>query len=156
LNAGVAALGGHLCQRFVMAVNQFTGPFEFLSTFYPCVIVIDGETYNSVEHAFQAKKTDNPEHRRLIRLCKKAKEARALGRRIPMRETWDDEKIEVMRDLLRQKFSDPDLGGQLVATGRSELIHGNPYNQTFWGVCRGAGANWLGKLLMDVREELQK
>ena len=35
-------------------------------------------------------------------------------------------------------------------------IEGNTWNDTFWGVCNGQGQNWLGKILMLVRSELNK
>lgn len=35
-----------------------------------------------------------------------------------------------------------------------ELIEGNTWGDTFWGVCRGKGENNLGKILMRLRSEL--
>jgi ribA/ribD-fused uncharacterized protein len=72
-----------------------------------------------------------------------------------MRDDWNDIKIDVMRDLLQEKFSDDDLRELLLATGDAELIEGNTWNDYFWGVCLGEGQNWLGKLLMEVRKELK-
>jgi predicted NAD-dependent protein-ADP-ribosyltransferase YbiA (DUF1768 family) len=42
----------------------------------------------------------------------------------------------------------------LKATGDEELVEGNWWNDTFWGVCNGVGENNLGKLLMKIRAEL--
>lgn len=61
----------------------------------------------------------------------------------------------VMRDLLQQKFSNGILREQLLATGDQELIEGNTWGDTFWGVCNGEGQNVLGKMLMNIREELR-
>ena len=36
-----------------------------------------------------------------------------------------------------------------------ELIEGNVWNDTFWGVCNGKGHNHLGKILMKVRDEIR-
>lgn len=44
---------------------------------------------------------------------------------------------------------------QLLATGNEELIEGNKHGDHFWGVCNGHGENMLGKLLMQLRAELQ-
>lgn len=41
-----------------------------------------------------------------------------------------------------------------MTTGNAELIEGNTWNDTFWGVCNGEGENNLGKLLMKVRTNL--
>jgi predicted NAD-dependent protein-ADP-ribosyltransferase YbiA (DUF1768 family) len=43
----------------------------------------------------------------------------------------------------------------LLETGDAELIEGNDWGDTFWGVCGGKGNNFLGKLLMEVRKELR-
>jgi predicted NAD-dependent protein-ADP-ribosyltransferase YbiA (DUF1768 family) len=60
-----------------------------------------------------------------------------------------------MEGLVRQKFSkDPVLRQRLLDTGDQDLVEGNTWGDTFWGVCRGQGSNWLGRILMDVRAEL--
>jgi predicted NAD-dependent protein-ADP-ribosyltransferase YbiA (DUF1768 family) len=62
-----------------------------------------------------------------------------------------------MREILIAKFSqNEDIKGKLLATGDTELIEGNTWGDTFWGVCRGEGTNWLGKLLMEVRTEISQ
>jgi len=53
---------------------------------------------------------------------------------------------------LTQKFFDADLRAKLLATGNEELIEGNTWGDTFWGVCDGKGLNKLGQLLMVVRQ----
>ena len=59
--------------------------------------------------------------------------------------------LDVMRDLVVQKFSDPLLQSLLETTGDEELIEGNHWGDVFWGVCKGVGENHLGKILMKVR-----
>ena len=51
-------------------------------------------------------------------------------------------------------MSIPELRTKLADTEDEELIEGNTWNDTYWGVCRGVGENHLGKLLMEVREML--
>ena len=58
-----------------------------------------------------------------------------------------------MESLVREKFTDPMLRLQLMATGSEELVEGNTWSDTFWGVCNGEGGNHLGKILMKVRAE---
>lgn len=57
---------------------------------------------------------------------------------------------------IRLKFRDPLFRAQLIATGEEELVEGNRWNDKFWGVClmTGQGENWLGRLLMQVRDEI--
>ena len=50
-----------------------------------------------------------------------------------------------------RKFRNPHLKELLLATGTAELIEGNTWNDTYWGVCNGKGKNMLGKTLMDCR-----
>ena len=66
-------------------------------------------------------------------------------------------KLGVMRELLAKKFEpSTELGEKLKKTKKVKLVEGNTWNDTFWGVCRGKGENWLGRLLMERREELLK
>ena len=59
----------------------------------------------------------------------------------------------VQRGFLEQKFSNPQLRQMLVDTGDEELIEGNTWGDVIWGVYKGVGTNWLGKLLMEIREK---
>lgn len=110
----------------------------------------------SLEHAFQAAKTLDPDERRTVRSAAKAGDAKRAGRKVKKREDWDDIRVSMMRELLYQKFNDPQLRQRLLNTGTAELIEGNDWGDVFWGVCRGRGENWLGKLLMEVRDVCQQ
>lgn len=136
-------------------VNQFRDQYRFLSNFYPCSITVRDLTFNSAEACFQAAKCANPEDRKLFVGIDPAK-AKALGKKIDMRKDWNEARIEVMYRILKLKFKNPVLREKLLATGYGELIEGNYWNDTFWGVDlrTGKGQNNLGKLLMRVREEL--
>ena len=62
-----------------------------------------------------------------------------------------DVKVKLMFVLVTEKFKqNPELKQKLLETGNQELIEGNTWNDTFWGVCNGQGQNWLGKILMLV------
>ena len=80
-------------------------------------------------------------------------EAKRMGRQVTLRKDWEDVKISVMEKGLRMKFAIPELRDKLLATGEEELVEGNWWGDTCWGVCKGVGANNLGKLLMKIREE---
>ena len=135
-------------------IDSFRGEYRFLSNFYPCPIVFEGDLYPSLEHAFQAAKSLDPNERKVVRLCAKPGDAKRAGRKVKKREDWDDVRVGVMRELLHQKFNDPQLRQRLLNTEGAELIEGNDWGDVFWGVCRGRGLNWLGKLLMEVRSTL--
>ena len=56
--------------------------------------------------------------------------------------------------IVRNKFiPNDDLMEKLIATGNAELIEGNWWKDTYWGVCDGIGENKLGKILMQIRKE---
>jgi len=140
----------------VPKVAQFSEQYRFLSNFWPTKITVDGVDYPSVEHAFQALKTHDQSQRLAISRLATPGRAKRHGRRVPLRAGWDAMRINVMHGLLRQKFSIPVLRAGLLDTGEAELIEGNHWGDTFWGVCNGIGENNLGKLLMEVREEIRK
>ena len=54
----------------------------FLNTMSACYITINGITYPTVEHAYQAAKTRDLEDRELIRLLKTPGEAKQYGRKV--------------------------------------------------------------------------
>jgi ribA/ribD-fused uncharacterized protein len=137
-------------------IDKFSGDNRFLSNFQPCKVEFEELEYGSVEHAYQAAKCITQKERKQF-LGITAKEAKALGKKVKLREDWEQVKIDVMRSLLEQKFkSGSVLAGHLILTGNQELVEGNWWGDTFWGVCNGKGENWLGKLLMERRKILQQ
>ncbi len=136
-------------------IHVFSGEYRFLSNFWPALVMLDGMAFPTVEHAYQAAKTNDMIERRRISALATPGQAKRAGRELHLDSDWDGERKEaVMLDLLRQKFSIPKLREMLLATGDRDLIEGNTWGDTFWGVCRGTGQNNLGKLLMRVRDEV--
>jgi len=132
-------------------VPEFRGPYFFLSNFCPAAVELDGVMYPYLENAFQAAKSLDPLERRRFLACSLGN-AKRLGRRVTLRPGWDALKLDVMRNLLVVRFAaGSDLAIRLERTGDLTLIEGNRWNDTFWGVCRDRGSNWLGKLLMERR-----
>lgn len=145
-------------------VGPFTGEWRFLSNFFAAQVTFDGKNYASVEHAYQAAKTLDEGKREVFtfdfnpRLT--AAQAKRMGRKIkPMRPDWEEVKHQVMYELLLQKFAIPELRTKLLSTMHAELVEFNHWHDTHWGVCTGNcdvphepfGDNWLGRLLMEVR-----
>ncbi len=141
-------------------IDSFKGENSFLSNFHPSPIVMDGIAYATVEHAFQAAKTEDQETRRKIaNKDTPGKAKRAGGKRGILKDfdqtEWDTRKLVIMRQLVSDKFyTSPQLAAQLLATGTQQLVEGNVWNDTFWGVCKGIGKNHLGQILMEVRQNL--
>ena len=134
----------------------FNKEYRFLSNFYPAEVEYDGLKYPSTEHAYQAAKTTDPAQRQRIRESQKAGDAKRFGKQVKMRSDWEQVKVDVMRDLVRQKFyKHGELKDKLLATEDAYLEETNTWNDTFWGVCKNKGQNLLGKILMEVRAELK-
>lgn len=137
------------------AIESFSGEFEFLSNFYMCAVEFDGVVWKSLEHAYQAAKTDSSKKRTEIYGLSLPGKAKKVGKKVPLRPGWDAMRIEVMRSLVRNKFTQNlDLRQKLLETGCRELVEGNSWGDKFWGKVDGKGRNELGKILMEVRAEL--
>lgn len=138
-------------------IDSFRGEFEFLSNFYPSLLIVGGNPYTTVEHAFQAAKTDDPLLQENIRNAATPRDAKRLGRSVPLVANWDQKRLDVMASLVQQKFQDHlDLKLRLLLTGTQELIEGNTWKDQFWGVTKdGIGENQLGKILMRVRDQIR-
>ena len=135
-------------------INSFDGKYAFLSNFYEHPISNGTLTFPTNEHYFQAMKTTDHATRVTIAHASTPGEAKRMGRKVDLRPDWEEIKLQVMETALRLKFADPELAAMLKATGDEELVEGNWWNDTFWGVCNGVGENNLGKLLMKIRAEL--
>lgn len=146
-------------------ITEFQGKYRFLSNFWICDVVYDGLTYPSSEHAYQAAKLPKEDRsmlakgpRQLIAYQAPGK-AKKLGRHVKLPPDWDKKKIDIMREILYSKFTgNIDLKEKLLATAPLELQEGNRWGDKFWGVDLryGYGENHLGKLLMELRYELQQ
>jgi ribA/ribD-fused uncharacterized protein len=137
-------------------IAGFFGSYRWLSNFWPAPVVYEGVQFPTVEHAYQAAKTKDEKRWREFQLAKTPGDAKRLGRTLVIRKDWERVKVGVMLELLRFKFgAHAELATKLLATKDAELIEANNWGDTFWGVWRGKGHNQLGKLLMQVREELK-
>ncbi len=137
-------------------IDNFYGEHYWLSNFYLIPVALDGKVWPSTEHYYQAMKSESQEDRELIRKLRSPGQSRKAGRKLELRPDWKTAKDQVMWDALCAKFGQHlDLKEKLLATGDATLIEGNTWNDTYWGVCEGVGANKLGQLLMQLREEFR-
>jgi ribA/ribD-fused uncharacterized protein len=150
---GFAVRTGLMFAPVSWKVTSFDGQHTFLSNFYASPMRWHGLDFRTLEHAYQWSKIVPPDAKELVRNAWHPGAAKRLARALPMRPDWDAIKVAVMLDLLRIKFAVPDLRDRLRSTGDAELVEGNTWNDTFWGICRGVGENHLGRLLMQVRVE---
>lgn len=134
-----------------------TDDYAEFSNFAPFGIAVDGQWWRTVEHFFQAQKFLDPGYRERIRLTSKPKDAKALGmtRKLPLRDDWEEVKDQIMLDAVRVKFRTHEtLRLVLLATENARIVENAPMD-SYWGCGPdGRGLNKLGKILMQVRQEL--
>lgn len=133
-------------------------PFGEFSNFSDHGVELEGLWYPTVEHYFQAMKFPGHAQAEAIRCAANPMLAKQLGnsRKVPLRADWEQVRIDVMRTAIRKKFAThPAIAELLLRTGDEELIEAAP-SDYFWGCGKsGSGQNWLGKVLMEVREEMR-
>lgn len=135
--------------------------YLFLDNFYNCEVTYEGLTYRNSEAAFQASKTLNKEDRK--RFCSMSpSQAKFQGSQVDLRPDWEEVKYQVMYDIVYAKFTqNKDLKRKLLQTEDEFIIEKNYHHDNIWGDCQcdrcidKKGTNWLGEILMKVREGLR-
>lgn len=142
---------------------------DWASNFYPAPIEVLGNHFLTSEQAYQYSKAirlGDPQTAEMILRAKSPKEAKFLGNGVEHKDKWDDDKIDVMRHVITEKFKQhKDLRDKLLATGQENLIEASL--DSFWGakatltsksIKNGTwtGANTLGKIIAEVRQELRR
>ena len=141
------------------------------SQWYPSQFTIDDIEYNCAEQYMMAEKArlfGDTIMEEKIMATSNPKEQKAFGKQVM---GFDKDKWEsVARDIVKRaniaKFSqNPNLVNAFEVSKGRELVEASPYD-TIWGIGLGEndkrawnketwlGTNWLGKVLMEVREEL--
>lgn len=139
--------------KFYNTKNEY-GAF---SNFSRHSVDLDGKTWPTSEHYYQAKKFLDYDTQEMIRALKSPGQAAKEGRKrsLPLRSDWEEVKDDVMRDAIRAKFTQhEDLKELLLSTDQEYLIEDSPVDY-YWGCgADGSGKNMLGRILMEIRSEL--
>ena len=147
------------------------------------LFTIDNKQFKSGEHAYQYYKFYYPgaddatlQYAEIVRNASTPNDAKLLANQKPrggfqsrMNDTiklyigkaiinpqWDNIRIDIMRAVVTYKFTQ-DLHCQqvLLSTSGKMLYEDSPYD-SFWGIgSDGNGLNWLGKLLVELRNKFQ-
>lgn len=119
---------------------------------------LDGKQWSTSEHYFQAQKFAEEAYQEKIRKANSPMTAARLGRshEVPLRGDWELVKVEVMRRAVRAKFeAHEELTNLLLSTGNEQIVENAPRDD-FWGCgATGNGKNWLGRILMELREDFR-
>jgi ribA/ribD-fused uncharacterized protein len=133
--------------------------FGCFSNFAPSPVQLDGKVWPTSEHCFQAQKFEDREHREQIRKAKSPMIAARMGRdrKKPLRRDWESVKVGIMRDIVRAKFTQhDDIRQILLSTGHAKIVEHTEIDSHWGDGGDGSGKNMLGRILMEVREELKR
>lgn len=143
-------------------------PFGFLSNMAPYPVEYEGKVWRTAEALFQALRFDDSSVKEAIRESQSPMQAKWIVKAhknqmvVAQRSEQD---VDNMRLVLRLKVKQhPDLAQRLLDTGEEIIIEdatSHPGGSAkFWGQVRKGGAwvgeNVLGRLWMELREELRK
>lgn len=124
---------------------------------YP--FIVDGVTWHTSEHYFQAHKFLDQEYFDKIRMAESPMKAANLGRsrKVNIRDDWENVKDDIMRKAVYEKFKQNEqILHILLSTENHEIIEATT-NDYYWGCGKdGSGKNMLGKILMETRQALRK
>lgn len=119
----------------------------------------NGRRWKTSEHFFQAQKfLNSPEHFDRVWMAKSPSDAALLGRdrNSPLRSDWESVKDSVMKQALLAKFRQNNLIQLILLSTDGKQLVEKTSNDYYWGCgSNNTGRNMLGKLLMEVRDELK-
>lgn len=133
---------------------KFRNEYYFMSNMCPCEIkfIYGGKEYafKCAESAFQAMKCKNvSDMKKFVNLS--GYEAKALGKKVLLKDNWEDIKVNVMNCILKLKFKNA-FHRNMLNNVHGEICEDNDWGDNFWGKHLGYGKNMLGKLLMKIRD----
>lgn len=118
-----------------------------------------GKIYPTSEHAFQSVQfiKTSPQLAEAIRNTKSAHEAQKLAEENTDKRdaSWDKNKLNIMKEILYCKIEQhPYVKKKLLQSKEREIIE-DSWRDDYWGWGENKkGKNWLGRLWMDIREEI--
>lgn len=159
-----------LSEKHTKDVFAFAGRFSPLSNHYPQPIEIDNLTYASSEHYYQHQKclsSGDQKAAAAVLLAAEPEDAMAAGFAVKQTPEWTKEEgIRIMEKAIRAKFNCEHMKAKLKLTGTRQLVEAT--RNKLWGIGQPftspnvlqpgtySGQNFLGKLLMKLRDDLLK
>ena len=102
-----------------MGKGPFIGKYRYdeLGNYWHCWIIEDIKLYNSVEHYYQCRKSEDHEKARNDMVLLTPEECAKFGRKINLVPNWELIKYDVMKKAIALKFEQhPNLKQLLIAT----------------------------------------
>lgn len=157
-------------------ISQFRGEHYFLSNMYvveKSLILPEGIRVPTSEHFYMSSRFKDKKDRIAVaearaddgdeRVFADGLAAKSLAHKFieegrPNYKT-PYERVQFMHRAVFTKFvTNPALAYKLIETGKEMLVEGNSWGDRFWGVSpaeNGTGNNYLGIILMNVRETMR-
>ena len=133
--------------------------FYVFSNFSSFQIEWKGKLYPTSEHVYHSEKFVDEGIKEQIRNTRSAHDSQkvAQANKDKYRKDWEDVKLKIMKKILLAKVEQhPYVKKKLLQSGCRELIE-DSWRDDFWGWGENKdGANHLGKLWMEVRDEILK
>lgn len=131
---------------------------ELLSTASAHPIQLDGQTWPTAEHYYQANKFNEGAHQSKVAFAKSAEEAHKLGNQWfkPKRSDFKKvRKVLMTRALYSKARQHPEVQAALLGTQDKLIAERSQYGH-FWGIGRDQrGENHMGKIWMDIRARIK-
>ena len=131
--------------------------FYVFSNFSSFKLEWKGYDWMTSEHAYHSEKFSDVEIIEKLKNARSAHEAMevAYANKDKYRKDWGDVKLGIMKDILRAKVAQhPYVKKKLLQSGDKELVE-DSWRDDFWGWGPNKdGKNHLGKLWMEIRNEL--
>jgi ribA/ribD-fused uncharacterized protein len=141
----------------------FRNKYRKLSNFSPDSFTDEyGLRWKTAEHYFQAHKTDNQYQHMEIFLSLNGESAKALGKKVEIREDWNKIRHAVMLKALIFKFSQNPEAKRVLMSTEGYVEETNTWHDNYWGNCICSkcknlpGKNMLGRFLMRLRDNYFK
>jgi len=156
------------------------GLYCTFTNYHVAPMIIDGLSYDSVEHWYQSNKFTCPIYKEIVRKAKTPHQSKVFGsmfvvkngyawrlalnktiqehldRGVKIRSDWEDIKESVMSKGLDAKFRQhPELKKLLLSTGDKQIREKSSIDY-YWGTGKNnTGKNRLGHLLSELRMTLR-
>jgi ribA/ribD-fused uncharacterized protein len=148
-------------KKFANAIefNDYSDKYKCFLNNYRTILLIDNKCYPTVDNFFYSKMFENidPEFSEQLRLSDD-EDIREItkSREKEVGDEWFSKRLNVLYQAIKQKFTtNDDLKAILLSTGDSYLLYDNKDSFLGSGRSGSAGCNILGKVLMEVRNELR-
>ncbi len=137
--------------------------YIYFSPYTAHAIEIEGVVYPTLEHAYQCMRYTDSKIREEIRAAHspvKAWEVSSKYKHLQIAEFKNEEyKLKVMKDLMRLKASQhEDVRNALIESGNMKIVKHvvtYPPGDSFWDDGEdGNGANHIGRMWMEIRDEI--